>query len=209
MKNLIIIGARGFGREVWGIAQNSVGYGTEFVLKGFLDDNADALEGKGDFGPIIDSVENYEPQIDDVFICALGNPFYKEKYTNIILSKGGEFISLIHKTSFVKSELGPGCIVCAYCLLSCDLKIGSYNTFQGFTVIGHDVEIGNFCELETRSFMGGYSKLGDRVTLHTNAVIHPRVKVGNDAVVGALSVVIRNVKDGTTVYGNPAVRLKY
>lgn len=209
MKNLIIIGARGFGREVWGMAQNCVGYGSEFVLKGFLDDKSDALDETSGYGPILDSVENYRPLTDDVFVCALGNPRAKEKYVNMILDKGGDFISLVHNTSSVRSPLGPGCIVCAYCLLSCDMKIGSFNTFQGFSVIGHDVSIGNFCELETRTFMGGYSQLGDRVTLHTNAVVHPKIKIGNDATVGALSVVIRNVRDNTTVYGNPAIRLKY
>lgn len=209
MNGLIIIGARGFGREVWRLAQNCAGYGKEFGLKGFLDDKSDALDGTSAYGPILDSVENYMPSTDDVFVCALGNPKAKEKYVNMILDKGGKFISLVHNTSYVRSPLGPGCIVCAYCLLSCDVKIGSFNTFQGFSVIGHDVSIGNFCELETRTFMGGYSQLGDRVTLHTNAVVHPKIKIGNDATVGALSVVIRNVKDNTTVYGNPAVRLKY
>ena len=73
MKNLLIIGARGFGREVYSLAKEAQGYHKEFVVKGFLDDKADALNGMGNYPPIIDSVEHYLPEEDDVFVCALGD----------------------------------------------------------------------------------------------------------------------------------------
>jgi hypothetical protein len=44
MKQLIIIGARGFGREVYSLAKRSIGYNEDFVMKGFLDDKLDALD---------------------------------------------------------------------------------------------------------------------------------------------------------------------
>jgi acetyltransferase-like isoleucine patch superfamily enzyme len=40
------------------------------------------------------------------------------------------------------------------------------------------------------------------------AVVLPRVRIGRDAIVGAGSVVLRDVLDGTTVAGNPARRLR-
>ena len=45
MKNLIIIGAGGMGRTVYSNALESVGSGKEFVVKGFIDDNLQALDG--------------------------------------------------------------------------------------------------------------------------------------------------------------------
>ena len=45
MKHLIIIGGGGMGKEVFYTAKHSVGFGTEFDIKGFLDDNLEALEG--------------------------------------------------------------------------------------------------------------------------------------------------------------------
>ena len=44
MKKLLIIGARGWGREVYGMLPSCLGYGTEFQVKGFLDDKSDALD---------------------------------------------------------------------------------------------------------------------------------------------------------------------
>ena len=45
MKNLIIIGAGGMGRQVCLFAQECKGFEKEYVIKGFLDDNPHAMEG--------------------------------------------------------------------------------------------------------------------------------------------------------------------
>ena len=45
MKQLLIIGARGWGREVCDIAKACIAAGAEFLVKGFLDDKSDALDG--------------------------------------------------------------------------------------------------------------------------------------------------------------------
>ena len=211
MKNLLIIGARRFGREIFNMAHDCNGFGSEFIIKGFLDDKKDALDNFNGYVPIIDSVENYEIQENDVFICALGDVNYKKKYVDIILSKKGEFINLIHKTATISRNtiLGKGCIVCGYVGLSCDVKIGDFVTFQPFTCIGHDVCIGDYCHLNTYSFLGGSVSVGNFVTIHTNAVIHPHVLIEDYSTVGASSVVIRKVKSGTTVFGNPAKKLDF
>lgn len=94
MKHLVIIGARGFGREVYHSAIDSIGYGTEFDIKGYLDDKSDALSQYEGYPAIIGSVETYQPQADDVFICALGDVKWKKHYAQIIEEKG-ERLSLL------------------------------------------------------------------------------------------------------------------
>jgi len=54
--------------EVYSLAKEAQGYHKEFVVKGFLDDKVDALNGMGNYPPIIDSVEHYLPEEDDVFV---------------------------------------------------------------------------------------------------------------------------------------------
>ena len=53
MRHLVIIGAGGFGREVYGVAREAVGYGTDFDVKGYLDAKADALAGFEGYPPVI------------------------------------------------------------------------------------------------------------------------------------------------------------
>lgn len=210
-EQLIIIGARGFGREVYNLALESKGYGVAFDIKGFLDSKTDALDGYVGYPPILDSVEDYVPCRHDVFICALGDTAFKKLYVEKIQAKGGRFISLVHQTALIdrNTTLGMGCIVCAYTHVSCDIHIGDFVTLQPFTMIGHDARIGDFCHLNCYSFMGGFSELEDEVTLQTGAKVLPHKKVGAGSMVGAGSVVVTKVKPGITVHGNPAVRIEF
>lgn len=211
MKNLLIIGARGWGREVYEQAQYSQGYLEEYDIKGFLDDKADALDGMNGYPPILDSVEEYEPQSDDVFICALGDNVWRKHYSEIIMRRGGQFINLIHKLAYVgqNTKLGRGCIISQGVSISCDVTIGDFVNFQRLVDIGHDARIGNYCSLGCKSFMGGGACIDDGTKVQTAAIVLPHVRVGQNCTVGAGAVVIKKVKDGITVFGNPAKVLKY
>ena len=211
MKNLIIIGARGFGREVYNLAVQCSGYKREYNIKGFLDDKADALNGFDYSSKVISSVEDYKVTDGDVFICALGDVEWKKKYTEIVLAKGGEFINLVHPTVIVSGnvKLGKGLIIMPNVLISNETTVGDYVTMQAFTAVGHDCKIGAWSQLNSFSFMGGFCELEEGVTLNPKATILPKLKVGAYAVVGAGSTVIKNVKSKTTVFGNPARVLNF
>jgi len=207
MKHLVIIGARGAGRETYSTALNTRECEEGLLdVKGFLDDKSDALDSTPGYPPILSSVEDYEIQEDDVFICALGNPVWRKKYVEKILSKGGHFVNIIDKTATIgpNVKMGTGCIIKRYVGLSCDVSVGDYVFIQAYTAVGHDAKIGNYCHLNTNSFMGGYAELADGVVMQTHAILLPHKKAGEWSTIGAGSVAIRNVKAGTTVMGVPA-----
>ena len=210
MKHLIIIGARGAGRETFLTATKSFGYGHDFDVKGFLDGKTDALDGLNGYPPILSNVEDYEPTPDDVFVCALGDPKWRKHYASLILEKGGDFMTLIDKTARIgrNAKIGKGCIIRDYAMISCDVTIGDFTYIQPFVVIGHDASVGNFCHLNTYAFMGGYSSMADMAVIHTRGTLIPHKHLGEDAIIGAGSVAMTHVKNGTTVVGIPAKKLK-
>lgn len=163
------------------------------------------------FAPILSSVENYTIEQDDVFTCALGDPYYRKKYVEIIKSKGVHFLTLISSRSIIHSsaQIGEGVMISPFCNISSNTVIGDFTTIQPFCNIGHDARIGEFCAIESYSFMGGFSEIGNNVMLHTRTTILPHVKVEDDAMVGAGSVVLRNVKRGVKVFGIPAKKIPY
>jgi sugar O-acyltransferase (sialic acid O-acetyltransferase NeuD family) len=211
MENIVIIGARGFGREYYDGYKMSNGYGEQFIIKGFLDDKKDALCGFDGYPPILSSVEDYKIQDNDIFLCALGDPQYRKKYIGIIKEKGGIFKTSINPMSIIhtNAQIGEGVMISEFCNISSNSKIGDFTVIQPFCNIGHDAETGKFCAVESHSFMGGFSQIGDNVTLHTRATILPHIKVGDNAIVGAGSVVIKNVKPNTTVFGVPAKKIEF
>lgn len=209
MKHLIIIGARGYGCAVFDMATTMKGYGSKFIIKGFLDDNTNALNDYDEYPPIIASVENYSIQPEDVFICALGDVRYKKKYAQMIVNKGGKFINVIHETAYIGKnvKLGKGCIVGAYSKIDCDVEIGDFVCIQDLSAIGHDSKIGDWCMLDSYTFTGGFSLLGDSVTLHTRTTIIPHIHIGDNSTINVGSVVIRNVPVNSVMMGNPAKRI--
>ena len=189
-------------------ALESVGYGETFVVKGFVDDNLQALEEFPNYPPLIGTIKDYLPVEDDVFVSSIGGAARRPCMEEII-SRGGEFMELIHQTAriYTNVKLGKGNFIGAYTVIGNDAVIGDYNMIQSYTVIGHDVRIGSWNRIDTHVTCVGGIVIEDDVDIYTSAVINHNVRVESGAHVGALSFVIKNVKAGTTVMGNPAKRL--
>ena len=208
MKTLVIIGAGGMGRTIYDIACESIGYGTEFEIKGFIDDNLLALDGFADYPPLLGSIVDYMPEEEDVFTFSIGGNS-RRNCIEQLLNRSVKFINIIHRTARIGTNvaLGNGNIIGAFTSLGANSNIGNYNMIQSYTVIGHDAKIGDFNRIDTHVTCVGGIQIGNETTIHTSAVINHKVIVEDNAHVGACSFVIRRVKAGTTVFGNPAKKL--
>lgn len=208
MKDLIIIGAGGMGRTFLDLARESCGYGKEYSIKGFIDDDIHALDNFHNYPPILNTIQDYVVQSDDVFVCSIGGE-YRKKCIEKILYKKGKFITMIHKTARIGTNvfLGNGNVVGAFTTIAADAYIGDYNFIQSNIIIGHDVIIGDWNRIDSYVMCVGGIKIGNRNTIHTAAVLNHKVVVGNHTHIGACSFIINNVADDTTVVGNPARRI--
>lgn len=206
MKNLIIVGGGGMGRSVFCIAKGCIGYGEEFQIKGFIDDDLNSLDGFKGYPPVLGTINEYEIKPDDVFVCSIGNVRTKKTLCEQLKNRGAEFISLIHKTAIIRqnSVLGKGTIVADYASVGADCNIGECSLIQSFSIVAHDCIIGDYVRIDTHAVCVGGVILEDLVTIHTGAVVSHKVVVHEGATVAATSFVIKKVKSGTTVWGNPA-----
>ena len=98
-EKLVVIGASALGRETFCYAR-----ACGMTVKGFLDSRARVLDSFEGYPPIISSVEEYEVAQGDVFVCAVGDTEARRQYVESILSKGGEFVSVIHLLMRPKPE---------------------------------------------------------------------------------------------------------
>ena len=208
MKHLIIIGAGGMGRTMYDMARESVGYGIEYDIQGFLDDNIAALDNFENYPPIIAPIQSYLPNENEIFICSIGGAARK-KCIEEIISRGGQFLTMIHSTARIGTnvQIGEGSIVGAFTTIGADAKVGKYNLIQSYTVIGHDSVIGDWNRIDTHVTLVGGTIVQNEADIHTAAMISHNVTVENNSRVAACSFVIRRVKEGTTVLGNPAKKL--
>lgn len=210
MNHLVILGAGGMGREVYHLATECDGYGVDFDIKGFLDDNLNALNGfEFPYPPVLATISDYIIDEEDVFACSIGDVHTKIKIVEYIESKGGRFISLIHPNVQINktTKLGGGLLVFHDVHVGCDTNIGNHVMLQSYVAIGHDAVVGDYCRIDPKVSIIGGVIVGNRVTVHTMSVLNHKVIVGDDAIVGAMSFVIRKVKPGITVFGIPAKEL--
>ena len=213
MKHLLIVGARGWGREVYANILVCPAYlHKEFDIRGFLDSDTAALDGlKGEYPPIICAPDDYVIQPDDVFFIAMGATSWRRYYSDLISAKGGNFQTIICEGNCINptAQIGDGSYISGWSCVSDNVKIGRHCIIHPFADIGHNVEIGDFATIEAYSFLGGYSQVGDESTMHVRSTLLRNKKIGCRVDVGTNSVVMRNVKDGEHVFGNPAKRIIY
>ena len=83
--------------------------------------------------------------------------------------------------------------------------IGDQTKIGGLTCIGHASQIGCRTMIANGTMVAGSVCIGNDVWIGNNATISSQVIVKDNARVSIGSVVMRNVKKGPTVTGNPAV----
>jgi sugar O-acyltransferase (sialic acid O-acetyltransferase NeuD family) len=209
MDNYIIIGARGFGREILSYVEHDR---KDLQVKGFLDTKTDALSGYSTGKTIIGDPFTYEPVAGDLFFAAVGDPADRFTYTEKLREfKTAEFPALIHSTATVSQNvrIGRGSFIGPRAGISVDVEIGEFTAIQELTLVGHDAKIGNWCQINGHCMIAGGAQIGNFVTIHPNSVITKGAKVGDGVKVSAGSVVYGTIPPNVTVLGNPAKRFQF
>lgn len=208
MKNLIIVGTGGFAIEMYEHVHNSIGYGENFVFKGFIEGNipCDYNKYKNLPGQVLGNCIEYNIQEDDIFVLSIADPIIKENVVKILLAKNAEFINIIHKTVIVSkhAKLGKGIFLGPFASITGDAILGNFVMFNAYSVISHGCIIGDFSSVMGHVGINGNVLVGHHTFWGSGSRALPGSKIGNYAKIGAASLVLRKVKDNDTVFGVPA-----
>ena len=209
-RNLYIIGAGSFGRELESWLNFIPIEECDWELKGYLD--SDQEKGKlsypSDF-EILGDEKSYPLNKEDYVIITIANSSVREKiYKNL---KGKvTFFTFISPQAIVGkfNKIEEGSIICPNAIITTNVKLGKCCIVNIGSQIGHDVEVGNFSSLMANVDIAGKCKIGERCFLGSNSSIIPGRTIADDNIIGAGSIVIRNFNTGNnTIVGNPAKKL--
>ena len=210
MKNLVIIGAGGCGREVLQWAKDINKNSDRWNIKGFLD-QPNALGGTRCDYEVLGTDEEYEICKDDEFICAIGSFDIRRRVTDKFRRRGAQFTNIIHPTAIIgdTSRIGEDCIIYPYTTISDNVMIDDDCIINTHCSLGHDVSVGKNSIISAHCDLVGHTKVGNNVFFGTSAHTVWNVKIGDKAFICAGSTVMSNVRSGVKVMGNPAKKVDF
>jgi len=207
--DLIIVGAGGMGREAFSWLSQEIQENKDHKIVGFIDDNPNALGDLEYPVKVIGNIIDYMPKKSERYVLAILEPKTRKKIALLLLAKGAVFYTLVHPSVIIGAnvEIGMGSVICPNCILTSDIDIGEFVFINTSSTVGHDAVIGDFTSINGKVEITGNVKVGEGCLFGVGAKVIPGRHIGDGATVGAGSVVIRNVPEGVTVFGNPAKRI--
>jgi len=148
---------------------------------------------------------------------------FDEKNVKIYKVKFGENVKIIQPSNIYECEIGDNCFIGPFVEIQKNSKIGSNTKIQSHSficelvTIGNDVFIGHGVMFINDKFANSKpanndtslwksTNIGNNVSIGSNSTILP-VNICDNTVIGAGSVVTKNILTPGIYAGNPAIKL--
>jgi sugar O-acyltransferase (sialic acid O-acetyltransferase NeuD family) len=207
MKNPVII----FGANHIGRAAKEIFERNEVVVYGFLDDDKKLHKTDLDEAQVLGDTDDagFLKLIGkkcEAFVAVDDNRLRKTIVKMLNDTRHVQPVNAVHPAAALspKAEIGHGNFIDAGVVMAPGAKIGHHCILQANTSLGIGVVLGNFVQAGAGSNINAGVVVGDDVFIGSGVTIVAGVTVGKGARIGAGSVVIGPVKEGETVFGNPA-----
>ena len=202
MKELVIIGAGGLGREVaWSVRRvNESCAEPKWNLAGFADDAPGKSSGLLDGLPLLGTVAKVAKERPEAaFFIAVGDNATRERIA--LELDGREFPAVVDTAAIVAptAVIEKGAFVAPLAIVSAGASVGRFALVNARAGVGHDSRLGAFSQVCPGASLSGATVLGERAFVGTNACTLPGVEVGADAKIAGGTPAYSNVPSGATL----------
>lgn len=200
MEELIIIGSGGHGKVCAEIAKSM----NKWKTISFLDDSFPNARKCLDFdimGKTCD-MENYTSY--DFFVAIGDNDIREQFFKELTLLKCN-IVSLIHPTSNISQycSIGNGTSIHQNVVINTDSTIGKGCIINTGTIVEHENIISDFVHLSPNVSLGGKVSVGKKTWIGIGSTVINNIDISNNIVVGASSLVVKNINSQGLYYGSP------
>jgi sugar O-acyltransferase (sialic acid O-acetyltransferase NeuD family) len=153
--------------------------------------------------PISESAENIEA---DAFIIAIGDNRNRAEQFAAYLESGMPAAAVVHPSAVIAPgvEIGAGSFIAGGVVVNVDTRIGVNAILNTSCSVDHDCTVGDHAHVGPMSGLCGGVGIGSGALVGVGCSIIPTRSVGDWAVLGAGSVVVRDVPPGSLQAGVPA-----
>lgn len=213
MKELYIVGAGGFGREVAWLVERINKKEKLWNLVGFLDDSKESWGKEINGHQVLGGLDFLQNKQGECWvICAIGASQVRktvierlEQYTNV------RFATLIDPTVLLSDfvEIGEGSILCAGTILTVNIQIGNHVIVNLDCTVGHDAILEDYVTVYPSVNISGNVLVKQCVELGTGTQIIQGKTIGTSSIVGAGAVVVKDIPEKCTAVGIPAKAISF
>lgn len=179
---------------------------------GFIDNDPDK-KGKDFYGyPVYGGFEcltDFDPACVSFVNLITRDCLTRFETSRSVASQGFGFVNLIHPSvDLTLVSIGTGNYVQESVILQAEVTIGVNSSVHMGALIGHESTIGSSVFIAHGVVMSGCVTVEDGVFIGAGVSILPRKSIGAWSVIGAGSVVTRDIPPGAVAVGNPAKVIK-
>lgn len=208
MKPIILIGGGGHCKSVIESAESA-----GLQIKGILDTPENVGKNVLSY-KVIGTDDDIPKYVDDCeFVVTVG--FIKSPKLNILLHEkvikvNGRFATIIASTAHVSkyATIGIGVVIMHHAFVNAGAVIGFGSIINDFANIEHDVRIDQHCHVSTGAMINGECIIGENTFIGSQSVIANCIKIYPNVVIGAGSVVYKNIMESGTYVGNPIKKIR-
>jgi sugar O-acyltransferase (sialic acid O-acetyltransferase NeuD family) len=209
MRDLLLIGAGGLGREAAEAVRALNAVSATWNLRGFLDD-ARAKHGQM-IGPasVLDATGAIDQYPDAaVLLCPVrpDNYLSRQFLAERLQLDDERYATVVHPSATVGTtcKIGLGSLLLAHVDLTADVVIGRHVIVMPQVVVSHDSWVDDWATLASGVRLSGSCRVEQGAYLGTGSCLREGVVIGERAMVGMGSVVTRDVPAGRLWFGVPA-----
>lgn len=138
---------------------------------------------------------------------AVGDNLTRQRLFALAASMGFDLVSAVHPSAVISpsAHLGSNVLVVAGSVINAYARLDDGVIVNTGASVDHDCHIHAFAHVAPGARLAGNVELGEGAFVGVGASVTPGRRVGAWSIVGAGAAVIRDVADGHTVVGVPAI----
>ncbi len=209
-KPVIIICATDLGKAVFEIFKSN-----DVIVYGFLDDDKKLHDQQIEDTTVLGSIDDEEflniiGEDCDVFIASDDNAWKANVIKKVRKDQKTMPVNAIHDSAKIANSavLHHGTFINQGVVIGSYSDIGNHCILHSGSIIDYVVKIGDFVQVGSGSIINSGARIGHGAFIGSGVTVVSGITIGEGARIGAGSVVIADVKQNETLFGNPAKSIK-
>jgi len=202
----LILGAGGHAQVVADILLRSHERGGIYKPVGFLDDNPGLMGTTHLDLPVLGTIAQVNEFEHDAVILSIGDNRIRARLFQWVKTQGEKLVSAVHPDAVLPPDVRPGegVMICAGVVVNTGTIIGDNVILNTGCTVDHHNHIGPHAHVAPGAHLGGNVHIGEGAFIGIGTTVIPGCSIGEWAMIGAGSVVTKDIPPYATAVGMPA-----